>query len=824
MSVFEEGKRYIIVAKREYSPLLFSFKNNNPSLNIKFIEPNEFISKVSFAFSKDPTHLLIKKGIDYSQAKKYIHLFLVADLSKNKKVRDIFNSLPKEYIAKDEYGLEEIKRSNILFFEMEEDIELPSLCERNGIEYKKIRIEDLGIKKVNSLDEHPPIVYFPNKYAQFFYFYSVIRERLLKEEDAKDKIHIAVSDEADCYYVHLFSKLFDIPSIVASRREFISIPSVKEKMKKIYEGKSFLFNEEELKDSSLKVLHDLIIEYSLPELDDFSYAYANLLEIVSGHTYIEASSNKGIYVSNDFSIGDGFDHYVSNFRHDVFYQVETDKDVLSDKELLEIGANTSYIKTALDKRLKTNYLLYNSIKILSLAKQHLADKIFDSQFIEEFNWDKDIEIFDDKGVGVLTSQAEKMYLANKLDKSFYKEEFQEIRSYDNSFKGLDSSFSMADNKWSISKVERYIQCPFAYYLTYLLPAVSDDYHSRWRGNLIHSLLERINDKNYSFEDEWEKAKEGYIKDVNKKGFVFDKKEEGLLEILHYHLERIIPRFLTQNTIMTLDEKNPYGYEIPFEVTLYDFDGEECIFSGRIDKVIRTHNIEKDKDYYTILDYKTGSESFILTNTMLGASTQLPFYAWVLENMDYGDPNNPKTKELVENAIFAGFGIKRVYSNSASPKNIYCQKDMVCTDGIYHNTRISGMSLDSIDYLVSFDSTSINDKGKIKSNGGTYLARTKGGTFISPEKNSQENIVKDSDLPKYNMADLLNDTINGIFETIRHVKRCDFPIAPTSTKNLNKLGDMDLKCSYCAYRDVCYRKFEDIANYHKLIMGHYKLKK
>lgn len=823
MGMFEIGKRYVVVAKREYFPLLFSYKNNNPSLNIKFIEPNELVSKISFTFAKDPTPLLIKRGIDYSNAKKYIHLFLVGDLSKNKKILDVFNAIPKDYVAKDEYGLEEIKRSELFFFEMDEDIELPSLCKRNNIPYRNIGIEDLGIKKINTTESHPPIIYFPNKYVQFFYFYSIIRERLLKE-DVKDKIHIAVDDAADDYYAHLFSSLFDVPTIITTRREFISVPSVKEKMKKIYNEKSFSFSEEELKDSSLKVLHELITTYSLTELSDFSYAYANLLEIVAGNTCVEASSNKGILESNDFAIGDGLDHYVSNFKHDVFYKVETDKDVLSDKELLEIGANTSYIKTALDRRLKTNYLQYNSIKILSLAKQHLTDKIFDSQFIEEFGWENDIEIFKDEGKGVLTSQAEKMYLANKLDKSFYKDKFQEIRSYDNSFTGLDAALYAKDNKWSVSKIEKYIQCPFAYYMSFLLPSVNDDYHSRWRGDLIHSLLERINDKDYSFEKEWAKAKGKYIKEVEEKGFVFDKKEEGLLEILHYHLERIIPRFLAQNTYMTLDEKTPYAYEIPFKITLYDANDEECIFSGRIDKVIRTHNIEKNKDYYTIIDYKTGSESFILTNTIMGASTQLPFYAYALENMDYDDPNNAKVKELIEGATFAGFGIKHIYSSSPSPKNIYCKNGKLTSDAIYYNTRVSGMSLDSKDYITSFDLTALNEKGEIKQHGGDFLSKTKGTTFISPEKNSKENIVKGSNLPKYNMNDLLEDSITGILEAIRHIKACDFIIAPTSIKDLNKPGDRDLKCSYCPYRDICYRKFENIADYHSLIAKHYGLKK
>lgn len=825
-------KKQLVVASRQYFPLLIRYKNANPSENIKIIDKDAFLEKISYRLKEDPIPYLIKGGIDYSNAKKYLHAFLVGDIKKNSHLQDVFNKVAFCF-EKDEYGLFELNgysmknvngnwTKGIQFFAMDEDIEVKSLCERNNIPYKFINPEDLGIEKRNEIGKnaHPPIIYYQNKYEQFFSIFAQIRQRLLENPEDKDKIQILI-EEGDKYYVKTFSELFDIETIVVSKNNLISYSSTRNKIKKIFESKDFSFGEEELKDEYLKELDSQISKYRLRELDDFSYAYANLLEIVNAKTFKDLSTDKGILASRDFSIGGERHIYATNFKHDVFYHVESDKDILPDDELERLGINPSYVKTLLDRRFRINFLKYNFIESLSLARQHLTEKVFDSQLIDEFQWkNEEIKKYKPTIEGKITSKAHNLYLADQYDKNFYYgkaklDDEKEFRGYDNSFKGISESVVKNKKSWSITNLERYITCPFKYYISDLLPLKNDDYHSRWRGNLIHKLLEDINNPKYDFEDIWIEASEAYKKQVEKDKCEFDRKEEILLEILHFHLKNAMEAYFSQNGAMQIES---YAAEVNVPFSIEDEEGNAYQFNSRIDKVVRTKT-ESGKSYYTIIDYKTGSEKFIITNTFLASSVQLPMYYYALKEQT---EENSEAYNLTNEAIFGGFGIKQVYASS--PKGLYCEDGYASLEAIKRNTKIKGEALNSADYSSSFDSTTkLTKEGKINAQlGGEYMSFY--NNFISDDPESNECLVHKSRLKKYNMQDLVEDSKNALIETIKKIEKGEFPIAPTSSGNLKGVNSQNLACSFCAYKDICYRTTANIKDYAQDVIDHYKLGK
>ena len=173
--ILKEKERYLIVTRKEYFPLLFSFKNAHPNLSLKFIEKRDFFSLLSFSFKEDPIPYLIdeEQGIDYSLAKKFLHIIQVGDLSKNPKVKKLYEKIPSELLSYDEYGLTELKRSHLLFLEMEDDYELHSFAKRYDISLDNIDISfsDLEIP-LNDRFSSPNIIYFPNKFTHYIYLYS----------------------------------------------------------------------------------------------------------------------------------------------------------------------------------------------------------------------------------------------------------------------------------------------------------------------------------------------------------------------------------------------------------------------------------------------------------------------------------------------------------------------------------------------------------------------------------------------------------------------------------------------------------------------------
>ena len=827
--ILKEKERYLIVTRKEYFPLLFSFKNAHPNLSLKFIEKRDFFSLLSFSFKEDPIPYLIdeEQGIDYSLAKKFLHIIQVGDLSKNSKVKKLYEKIPSELLSYDEYGLAELKRSHLLFLEMEDDYELYSFAKRYDISLDNIDISfsDLDIP-LNDRFSSPNIIYFPNKFTQYIYLYSHIRDEIFSHPERKDKIQIVYSDEADRFYMNFCSKLFRLPVSALSKRNLLSFSKVNQKVKQIFESKDFSFSDEEIEDPSLLSLETLIQKYRLDKLKSFSFAYSNLLEILSDTCLKQEETEGGLLTTTSFYLDPESEYYVTNFKHDVFYHIESDKDALPDQELLELGANTSFAKTAMDARLKLNYLKYNNVALLSRVRQHLNEKLFDSEFVEELNWGKKIQLYKNDKEGCYTSLAEKLYLTNQLDKSFYYKRYGDIRSYDHSFKGIKGDILPKDKPYYLTDLESYIRCPFAYYLKKALPLKDDDPHNRYNGTLIHTLCEHLFHKEYDFEKEWARAKEIYKKSCEKDSYPYGPYEDVCLSVLEYRLRRIIPILRSHNESMHLHEiKNDSELSVSF--TLEGKEGTHYAFKGKIDKLVLTEY--KGKTYYTIIDYKSGKESFIPENVFLGSSVQLPLYYYALKNVNLEEKNNASFKPFLEESQFGGFGIQHVYASSAKTFFKDDSSSLLTEEGVLAKTKLRGLFLDSKDYYTSFDVTSVDlDKDKFIAHGGTYLS--KGKLFISEEKDCHDNFIlsqkdkKEKNFPLYNLHILVNDAVQSMIQTIENIKSCKFPILPSPSGSLKGTNPNNSSCKNCLYKDVCYHDSNDFKSYAKEIKQHFPKEK
>ena len=120
-----------------------------------------------------------------------------------------------------------------------------------------------------------------------------------------------------------------------------------------------------------------------------------------------------------------------------------------------------------------------------------------------------------------------------------------------------------------------------------------------------------------------------------------------------------------------------------------------------------------------------------------------------------------------------------------------------------------------DYFKSIDNTAFTDKGNLKSYGGTYLRKTD-ETF--GEVDAKESIVPNN-FGSYNFNDLIEDAIKSSIDAIKKINSNEYPIRPTSF-NLAKFDQNRLACSYCGYRDVCYRKLQDAKDYSEDIKEHF----
>ena len=792
----------IIVADKDYSSLLYSFRNSHPELRLKIWNENDLLRRLSCDFDKgkmDPIPYLLKKGITYPDAKNYLNLIRVADLSKNAKLLSLFEELKQNgYLKFDEFGEIEISKGCLFLFEKQEDVELHALLKRKGIAFKDLSIEDLGVQPALPDNEHPPIYLFADKFYQFNYLFSCLKKQLLDEPDSSKKILVVSHGPSDEFYARLSGSIYGVPPSFNVRIPMLSNVKIKKKVTSIHLSQSFAFSEEEKQDEELASLYSLIEHYGLAGLDP-SFAYATLLDILSANQ-VHPESVPGIGFTNSYPINPGLLFYVTNFQYGDFYSISSDKNVLSDEGLLDASANPSYVKTQLDKRKKRNFLIYNHIVFLSRVAKHLTDKIYDSPFIEEFGWKDDVIKKKWNEDGVFTSDSEKLYRTDQLDSAFYHKPIEDLISYDHSYKKVEGDPLIKVEKWSASKLERYPFCPFQYLLDAMMPFDPSSSRRTGLGTLNHFMMEHLYRDDFDFDARFEEAAEDYRKNFERNGQPFDAEEEGILSIYRHWLKRFMNamRQAKTNGLINLSEDT----ERFISYALQDEEGNEYLFSGRIDKILFTEF--NGKKYYTIIDYKSGAEDFNLKTVFLGASTQLPLYALALRE--------EKNANLTKNATFAGFGINHSFVNS--PKKAMAD-GWVSENVTVKCLKFSGPLKEDKDFWKSLDETGLKKDGEIKVVGGTFFSASP--LFGNEETGS---LLKND--VTYAMKDLLNDAYFSSMISIKGILANDFPIKPTSSDMKGNLSS--LPCRYCAYGDICYRnKALDSTSYIDEIRRHFEAK-
>ncbi len=803
MTEFLEQK-CLLVCDYECFPILFRLKGEHPGAEWKILRKDDLLDRVSFSFAKDPIPYLMGKQIDYSNGKKYLRLLRVADYEKNARLKVLYDDLKTNgFIKVDPLASVELSRSKVVLLEMQEDEEIHALLARKGIAYTDVTLEQLGAEKKLKDGEHPPLLSFPNKFAQYFYIYSQIRKELREDESLRERISILINDESDLYYIKTVSSLFKLPSFAVFLRPFLSNPAVKKKTADIYQSKSFVFTEEEKEDSDLGELLRIVNYYGLPSLP-FDFAYASLLEIANTLGVKEQIDDKGITIENRYTLDPSARIFVTNFQYDAFYKVFDDKNVLTDQELTKVSANPSYVRTKMDRRKKLNYLLYNDIAMLSRVRQHLTDKIYDSPFLEELGWSSAVKVGMNPD-GVYTTEAGHLYLADQLDKQFYPFRFGEYRNYDHSYKGIEKPIFDPKKNWSVTNLEGYIKCPFQYYLNNVVPDQDGDKHAMWLGTLVHSVMERVLHDDFDFEKEFANGALEYKQSMLRSNQTYTAKEEVWLEMAKYWLKFVVSAIQKSKTIMH------YAGDLAEEKVTFKLQGNNGVTytfaNAKIDKILFTE-FEGEK-FYTIIDYKSGKENFVATQVFLGPSCQLPLYYFAIEN-------SPNKAKLTNGGTFGSFGISHTFASS--PKKFAADGGETSFANVVKTVRSRGVSRNYVPYWQSLDPTGLTKDGKnVTKNSSTYFG--KGLLFNTPDE-PVSIIPKAETNPPYNLDQLVEEAKKAMVETIEKITKNEFPIAPTSS-DLGSAEPRNANCKFCPYGDICYKNLkQDMVSYENDIKAHF----
>lgn len=803
----------IIVVDRDYFNLLLQRKKEFKGLSFKLIDKEEAIDKLSFSYKENPLpYLVYEKKMDYSTAKKYMKILRVADREKSERLSSLYNELKDDFLEEDDLAEVEFEDKKIYLLEMQEDKEIHGLFERKHLSVTDISLSDLNIlplRDEKKLKEEVKIFNFPNRFQQYFYTFSQLRKEVLQHEEKKEKIEILVKDDSEEFYIRTMSEIFSLPVVYNRDIPYISVPVIKDKIAEIFRTKSFEFTEEEKQNPDLSALMDVISDYHLSSLD-FDFAYSNLLEIISSMKTKGMEENRGVFVSSRFDFDPRRLVYVMDFAYDTFYKEYQNKSIFTDDELKELSVNTSYQETLLDQRKKRNYLFYQNIVLLSRVLMHLNDHIFDSQFVAELSLNDVIrkvdmtkkEFFD----GSFTDKARELYISNQIDKQFITDKVNEFNSYDNSYTPIKEE-AIKHNVYSISKIEQYVNCPFKYLMQNIIPLLDEDKSRMHVGTFLHALMEKIYHKGFSANNVLFDAKDLYIDILKRDGVEFDEKEEVRYSMIVSWMHIILSALENENAEMNhYDMGKDYELEVKFSLT--DTDGSSYPFKGRIDKILTTST--SDTIYYTIIDYKSGTERFDDKLCFLGKAIQLPLYSYALMN----DPSL-----LPEGAKFMGFGIQHIFPSSI--------KAAFAKDGVLsYSNLVKYLMTDGA--LVSTDSDykkSLNTEYTVSKSGKKEKEENK-PTFFSlkmeQKKEGGYDLVNGKGKSKYYhpFDDIIQESIDISLDVIAKMKANQYPIAPLQ-RDLKKDESDDLSCSFCKYQDICYHRKKDAVHTGKAVKEHMK---
>ncbi|MBR4262647.1 MAG: PD-(D/E)XK nuclease family protein [Bacilli bacterium] len=768
-------KTKLIIAPNYIKKRLLKEKENSNEINdLKIITREEFIKNVFFDYNEEAIlYLMDNYVIRETNAKEIINcMYYIDEVKNNSKIDTLYN-------IKNELLNNNLLIINPLYniFLKDKDIEI--------IDYKLDNLLKKGldkysytIKENKDKNDNNTVLEFPTIEEEIDYVFHKIGDLITSGIDI-NKIKIINYSDRYSNVINKLSKFYNIPVSDTGYSVYSTMIGI-DFLDKLKTSKSFndayKFISNKYTSESDQSINGIILNICNTYNKYLNkYSFKNILELVTNKIL---NTSIGINLQNKVELLP-FKNYTFNdeyifligFNQGELPTIYKNEDYLEDAEKDLIGMENSTIKNKTAKEEVIDFINKTKYLYMSYPLNHLEEKYYQSNLIAENNiYLAEKEIFTNSystlyskiklsryiddlvKFGINSKELSKYYSNYKIDYS----------TYNNSFTGIDSDLllKLLNNKLvlSYSSINNYNKCQFRYYLENILKI--NKYEESFQqkiGNLFHYLLSICLDDNFDLDSEWNK----YLKQ-----YILSPKEEILLIKLKKELSFIINfvKKLHKDTGLT---KHMLEQKISIDKSINNI---EVRFTGIIDKLMYKN------DLVALIDYKTGNPDINLGSVIYGIDMQLPIYWYLVVNSN-----------LVKEPKFVGMYLQKVLSTEQKideEKTLEEQKE--------NNLKLVGYSSSDIDRVQIFDPT-YEDSIYIKS-----MKLTKDGRF-----NGYTKIINDEELNT--LVDIIDNKIN---ENRDNILKGEFNINP------KQIGDDLVGCEYCKYRDICFRKNEDIVSLKK----------
>ncbi|BDU93824.1 ATP-dependent helicase/deoxyribonuclease subunit B [Clostridium perfringens A] len=264
---------------------------------------------------------------------------------------------------------------------------------------------------------------------------------------------------------------------------------------------------------------------------------------------------------------------------------------------------------------------------------------------------------------------------------------------------------------SVSRLERYVQCPFAYYIQYGLKAKDRkiyEFTAPDLGSFMHEILDEFTNEIKEKDLKWsDLSKENCRNIIN--SLVDNQVKNNKSSILNsskrysYFTDRF-KRILTKSVMVISEQMKRSDFEIYKNELAFGFSkdvnsikldlpsGESFYLNGRIDRVDKL-NLEGET-YLRIIDYKTGSKKFDLNKFYNGLQMQLLVYLDALIN---------NSENIVENQAMPGAILYfRIDDPILKSKGDLTEEEI--KSEVLKELKLEGLLLDDVKVVKAMDNT------------------------------------------------------------------------------------------------------------------------
>ena len=463
-----------------------------------------------------------------------------------------------------------------------------------------------------------------------------------------------------------------------------------------------------------------------------------------------------------------FESYISNDEEYIFLinynlnsipVINKDEDFLSDDIKIKLGLNPSYVKNSLNAKLIQRKIASTKNLTVTYSKYDLQKELYISSSYDEslFN-KKNIEYDYTK-----SNEYNKLELIKYLDEyrkygikssplnQLYKHYEIEYMSYDNRFKINDKRMF---NKYLKDNLSLSYTSLNDYNLCsfryYLDYMMNINIFEDTFASMIGSVFHKVLSMCYDDDFNLDII---YEKEIENASYPLKPSEKYFVRKLKEELRFIVDTIKTQDEYTSL-KNHDLEKRIEIQIT------KNVEFKGFIDKVLY------DSDTAMIIDYKTGNPSIDLNNLPYGIDIQLPIYVYLAKN-------------AFKDIQIGGFYLQKILSSTTD------------LDKKRDELKLQGYSNSDINILKKVDN-SYENSHLIKS-----LKMTANGFY------SYSKILSNKQIDE--MCSMVDDVIRT---TSDNILSGNYEINP---KEID--GDL-IGCKYCKYKDICYRKNEDIVKLDK----------